>query len=135
MPTKGTPLVCFRMGAGDFADALDARSDGDSARGAAARDYLEWLFALADRDLEKIRWSDAEWNLLYDACNGMLWDADSIRLLWVQVNDAIHLNHLDEKWGVDTVPFLGKLRSLSPMRCLAVADKVRRYWLSAEDSQ
>lgn len=78
---------------------------------------------------------EEEWNLIFDACNGWLVDVDidinALReALFIQIEESIYLNKLNQKWKVDTEEFVQKLKSISLPECLAVLYKIEKFWES-----
>jgi hypothetical protein len=62
--------------------------------------------------------------LIVDTLNGTAFaDASSVAALWVEVEDAIELDHLDEKWHVVSL-----LQSLSYLESCALVDAAERWW-------
>jgi hypothetical protein len=85
-----------------------------------------YLATIADRlpDL-----TDSEWSLLRDAMNGTIHEpADMIRLFADGIEDAIRLDGLDVKWGVDGPALLHRLRALSFAEAVAVVEAVEGWW-------
>ncbi len=120
--------VCFRA-AGGLDGQLAARGE---VLGSVARRDLERAYAVLRAELDRLDLSEAEASLVCDACNGTLFDATNLRLLWAEVADAIRLDHLDAKWGVDGHALVERLRSLSPAQTWALVDAVERYWRAPE---
>lgn len=90
---------------------------------------------IADRYLEILRrtslpeFSEAEWNLLRDALNGVLHEpAANVRGVWMGVQDAIELDGLDAKWDVDGAALIKKLRDLSYTHEVALAEAIEEWW-------
>jgi len=106
---------------------------GEEGAHLAAREaLLRYHQVLAD-ELARVDLSEAEWNLLRDALNGTWIDETSYRHLWMEIADAIRLDRLDEKWGVDGPALVEKLRGLCPGACMAVAHAVERWWRGVRD--
>ena len=84
--------------------------------------------------LREIDLTEAEASLLCDANNGIgsfeLMDPDhSEWRFWpANVEDSIRLNHLDRKWEVDAGVLLGKVRAMTALQLMAVADAMERFW-------
>jgi len=91
---------------------------------------------VAKRDLERYyaligqqpQFSPGEACLLADAMNGVHEEPWSINVFWAGVQDAIDLEHLDEKWKVDGKELVARLRALSAGEKYAVVDAVERAW-------
>jgi hypothetical protein len=106
---------------------------GDLAGGGAAdliRRDLERYYQLLAREERALapRLSEAEWNLLRDALNGVMLDDASWRFLAEEVADAIADGDLAAKWGVDGPALVARLRALTPAQTLVVVDAVERFW-------
>jgi hypothetical protein len=122
--------VSFRDQA--LASQLAARSGERSLGLTAARD-LERYFALLRDTLPTVPLAENEAMLVCDALNGIIIDPHTYKLtyklIWAQVDDAIHIDRLDRKWDVDGQALVSKLRGLTAAQCLALADAVERFWL------
>lgn len=130
MSTPGNPRITFRAQP-ELMDQAEARAGTGivgSASEAARRD-LERYYLLIERELALLDLSGAEWNLLRDASNGVIWEAwSAATMLWANTEDAIRLYGLDEKWEVDGEALVRKLRNLSAGAVWAVIDAVERWW-------
>lgn len=109
----------------DIEAELDMR--GDNRSQIINRD-LERLYAIYRRALRETPLTVKEACLIVDALNGILIDAATAHLLWANIEDAIKLDGLTEKWGVDGKELIDKLRGLSAMPCMALADAAERFW-------
>lgn len=79
-----------------------------------------------------------ELDLIMDACNGYQISIDptmggpgpfaASRWLDLELEDAIRLNHLDSKWGVDAKAFLAKFHALSTHARFALLELIVRFW-------
>lgn len=82
-------------------------------------------------------------SLIVDALNGHGALADATghlpgpAMLYAEVADAIKLQGLDRKHGVDGRAFLQRARKWTPLQALAVADAAERFWAApeAEDTE
>jgi hypothetical protein len=104
---------------------------GELERGGAAdivRRDLARYYQLLREEERRLPLSEQEWNLLRDALNGVLFDAIAWRFLDHEIADAIRLNRLDAKWGVDGSALIETLRTLCPGQTLAAVDAVERWW-------
>ncbi len=118
------PRADFRLGPLEAA----VRARGDHPNTVVRRD-LERAYALLERELATMSFSEAEWLLLLDVTNGTLFEPASIPLLWAEVADALdHAPSLAAKWGVDGAGLVARLRALSPLRAWAVVDALERCW-------
>lgn len=76
-----------------------------------------------------------EASLILDVQNGTYVDDGPAFARWVigdslafQISDAISLDGLDQKWGVDGPALLEKVRGLGHAETLALLDWAARYW-------
>lgn len=89
---------------------------------------LERLYTLYRRAIREVSLTLAEAQLIIDALNGSLFDAQSAPMLWANIEDACNLDGLDDKWHVDGPALVGKLRGLNALQCMAIADAAERFW-------
>lgn len=108
----------------DLAREIDSRGP----RSEVIRRDLERLYRLYRYAVREVTLTPEEACLIADALNGTLMDADSASTLWAEVDDAIRMDGLDAKWGVDGQALVKKLRGLDRTACLAIADAVERFW-------
>lgn len=127
MSARSDTRVQFRNAA--VADALAERAEPSARSLTAARD-LERYYALLGAELSTLDLSEAEAGLVADALNGILLEPHTMRLLWANVADAIRLQGLDRKWGVDGEALVEKLRALTPGQIWALADAAERFWVA-----
>lgn len=92
---------------------------------------LERYYALLELSLKRVAFSEAEWDYLRDAMNGIIFSQELIpylpRALADSVKDA-SFDGLGEKWGVDVDALVEKILRLSPTEALAVVDAVECFW-------
>ena len=107
---------------------LDERGDNRSEQ--ISGDLSRYYRLLAEaRPALRERFSQAEISLILDACNGWMMDVASPSYIWMEVADAIRLNGLDQKWEVaNTVELVLRLRQLSTLESIALADAITRWW-------
>jgi hypothetical protein len=73
--------------------------------------------------------SEAETNLLRDSLNGVLHDsADSVRGVWMGIEDSINLDGLDKKWEIDGPALVEKLKTLRYDQDLALIEAIEQWW-------
>lgn len=124
-----------------FGPLLERLQERSRAAGApelsdvAHRD-AERYYALLAETLKTVTLTEAEAMLLCDALNGVLAAEPPAvaRLLWAQVEDAVRLDGLAEKWGVNGIALVGELKSYSFAQCLAVIDAAERWWKLPDQS-
>lgn len=86
------------------------------------------LYDLYDRALRRLDLTVEEACLIADALNGTIHDSRTALMFSFGVEDAIDLDGLDEKWGVDGKALMDKLSTLDEIGCMAVVDAAERYW-------
>lgn len=74
-----------------------------------------------------------EWCAIFDANNGtdIFQEAAELQAsgLWANVEDCFGL---DDKWQIDTVDLLRRMKSLSLAELLAVREAVTRFWMHCD---
>lgn len=108
------------------------RGRGTSGRAATVRHDLAWFYATLVADLRAAALTEPEALAILDAMNGWMWDIPGDTniqpALLLQIEDAIRLELLAEKWRLDGDAFLAKLAALSPGQCYAILDAGRAAW-------
>ena len=89
---------------------------------------LERLYTLYRLALREMKLTLPEAWFIVDMLNGTIMDANTAGLLWASAEDACALDGLDKKWQVDGKAFVEKLKALSPVQALALADAAERFW-------
>ncbi len=119
-------------------EQLETRRDRTDLVNAAERGWLinrmldRYLHLLSDRRNHlRPSFSNEELGLMVDACNGAIWYAHSIQHLPLEIADAIELDRLDEKWGVDGAGLVAKLKALDLLSLCALVDGIERFWSGA----
>ncbi len=117
----------FRLGEPEVA-ILEPRICASVDRSDAIRRILHRYAEVCRRELPAL--SVPEWKLCMDALNGtILWDrVESISWLVHEVEDALRINKLGEKHGVDGPALLAKLADTTYAQRLAIADTAERFW-------
>lgn len=123
MPKQSAPVQFRDKG---VEAQLEARAGERSSPGLIAQRDLQRYYWLLEASLPSL--SEAEWKLINDACDGVIYDTTSARLLWAGIDDAIRLDGLADKWQVDGPVLVNKLRNLSAAQVLAVIDQAERFW-------
>lgn len=135
--TETTNVIRFRAD-DSILKPLAARSgDNGSSLHLTARRDLERLYALLDKERRTIAglFTVPELSLILDSSNGTLWEAHTMNMLWVNVEDSIKLDRLDAKWKIDGESLVERLRSLSPGAIVALVDAVERFWNTDPDAR
>lgn len=112
----------------NLASYLEAREGPRSASINTLADRYMHILAGSRLDL-----SDAELSLIRDANNGTVFTPARTGLpgLAYNVEDAIKLDNLDRKWGVDGAALVAKLRACTRAELACLVEDVERYWSSA----
>lgn len=94
--------------------------------------HLEALYRLSLRAAaQRLALSAAEARAILDACNGLhLLDELLGQHLRAEVQDAIELNGLDEKWQIDGKALVRRLRELPQPLTAAVESWTADFWAS-----
>lgn len=130
MPEK--PIVSVRLFERDVEDIVARTYPGWNRSEVVRTDLARYraLVRSARARLAKERvFSGEEQALIIDALNGTMLE-EHVEVLAANVEDAMTLDGLDEKWGVQKSALMEKLRSLSPLELAAVADAVEMFWAS-----
>lgn len=131
----GSARVSFR--ASELQSGLEARigtSPDAESMGTAAKRDLGRYYHLVSEGLRQLELSEPEALLICDALNGYAaLEPRSAGYVWAEIDDAVELDGLDEKWGVEQPAVLvAKLRNASPCAQMAVLDAVERFWRESE---
>lgn len=116
--------------------------DAACALNGGGRNRSHRISQIADRYAEIMRrtalpdFTEAEWSLLQDACNGVLHEpAGMIRGgLALGVEDAIALDGLADKWSVDGAALLARLRDLAFAQEVRLIEDIERRWGEQADA-
>ena len=113
-------------------DALDLDRDaGESLSGRIALIVERYRQIVADHCPDLGR---NEWMACMDVMNGMftgMGDQTAVKYLWASVDDACKEEGLAEKWSIDGIALVNKLRALDTAGAIAVAEIGRRFWSRA----
>jgi len=96
------------------------------------RDLARYQHLLAEgRKTLREKFVPKELSALLDVLNGH-WFREPWTVTWIpaEVEDAIRLNALDEKWQLSGPALLHTLRGLTLLESMALADAVERWWSS-----
>ena len=121
-------VISFRVFPETLARAVDERTEPGMPDNLVVRRDIERYYAVLADELRRMEWGEPEASLIVDALNGVLADAHSYGLLWAGISDAIELEGLDRKWGVDGAALVARLRALTPGQAIAVTDAAERFW-------
>lgn len=67
--------------------------------------------------------------LIVDALNGSILEPTlAEQLLWAEIEDAIHLDRLDQKWTVNGDALIGRLKALDNAGAREVVEKAEQFW-------
>lgn len=109
---------------------VDTRAGADGAPAFVIRRDLERYYeALAwERQELRKRYTPAELSLIADACLTVIFDdTAAVRMLWAEVADAIRLEGLAEKWGVDGAALVKQLQEQPLTADAALVDAIERW--------
>lgn len=82
------------------------------------------------------RLTESEWMLIFDALNGVLHeDPASVNGVWIGIEDAIRLDHLDTKWTVDGDALVHKLERLGYAGNLAIVETAEQFWSGTQGAE
>lgn len=111
---------------------LDSRVDDSirwSSRSAVLEGIIERYRDITKRDLQSLQLTEAERNLICDALNGVwLHDSGSIAFIPAEIDDAVRLNGLGEKWMVDGRKLAERLGKATHGQLVAVVEMVEDFW-------
>lgn len=130
----GNPLVSFRADDAWRAPVRERQEDGEPEGSVIRRDLARYYEVLRQELARGLPFSAQEMALICDALNGYsiayLSDYDvHLRAWWINVEDAIQLNGLAEKWEVaEPATLVARCRNLSPGATAALLDAVARWW-------
>lgn len=113
-------------------EKIAAELDRRGPRSTIVNRDLGRLYDLYDRALRRIDLTVDEACLIADALNGTIHDNRTALMFSFGVEDAIDLDALDEKWGVDGVALIEKLSRLDELSCMAIVDAAERYWFGGK---
>ena len=121
-----TPLLSFRC-----PDEIVAQLEARGEKSGVNRDSLDRYFALLDigRAALRDRFTEGEIALILNASNGTRYQPWSIPHMGAGIEDAVHLDHLDEKWSVNGPALISKLRALTTAERFALVNAAERFWL------
>lgn len=100
----------------------------------AVETSLERYFGLLEIAYKEVKkeLSPNERNFLLDALGELNLDInkDLNRQLIVKAEEMMDYEHLDKKHKIDRESLINKLRSLPAHHCIAIADRVEKFWES-----
>lgn len=108
-------------------EIMDALAERGQRAPTVNRD-LGRLYTLYDRALRRLDLTVDEACLIVDALNVTIHDVRSGVRFWIDVQDAIELEGLAEKWNVDGKALIEKLTALDELSCMAIVDAAERFW-------
>lgn len=116
---------------GAIADTIDSRRRGKESRVARLEADLSAYHALLEAGLRRARrtLSPAEAALILDVFNGtppgQAWPADRLA---DRIEDAITLDGMADKWGVNGGDLVFRLRDIGDIAAVALADWAEGVW-------
>ena len=83
--------------------------------------------------------SQAEWDLMRDACNGWATTNEQPQTLaeglLQKVHCSIFYGQLAAKWNVNAADLLARLDCLKPVEAIAIIHAIEKFWLQNSDKQ
>lgn len=131
--------IQFRTG--QLASQIQVRAAEESSLSAdlVARRDLHRYYTMLANDLRTITLTKPEALLCCEALGAPMEDPDdtakSPASVLASIIDAMSLDKLDEKFGVDRETFLTKVMGWTAGQRYAVADAAERWWLLPDDEQ
>jgi len=108
---------------------LEERESNFADRSEVIRRCLRRYAEVCRRDLPQL--SVDEWRLVMDALNGCWMHDTPAHWAALEIADAISLNRLDTKWGVDGADLQRRLGALGHGGWVALVDAAERFWASS----
>lgn len=113
----------------DITGQINTRAEGNVS--GAINKSLSRYFALLQRGLAELRsqLSEQECALILDATNGSAFaDTITLNMLWADIEDAVTLDGLDQKWSVDGQVLVAKIKNAGMSGQTALIDASERWW-------
>ena len=106
---------------------------GEDSRAVELRD-LGRYYALLNYHLLETTWTESEAHLICEALKDYQFedDLERARTVWKQIHNAVHRDHLDQKWSINRERFHRKVQDLNELEAIALVDAVERYWVRAK---
>ena len=111
--------------------SLDARRRGGETRSSRLAADVTAYHTLLDEGLRRARLTlnQAEASVVLGVFNGtapgQVWTAERMSM---RINDAVALDGVADKWGVNGPALVGTLRVLGDLPCIALVDWAERVW-------
>lgn len=125
MEERGSQRIFFR--ASELGPDLEARLRGSLTHGLVTKRDLGRYYWLLKGELSSIGLTRDEACAVCDACNATAFDPEATRFIWAEIADA---EDTCDKWGVDQAALVQKLRALTRVQSLALADAIERFWVN-----
>ena len=106
---------------------------GEDSRLVELRD-LRRYYTLLNYHLLETNWTESEAHLICEALKDYQFedDPEQARTVWKQIHNAVHRDHLDQKWSINQEIFHRKVQDLNELEAIALVDAVERYWVRAK---
>lgn len=130
----GSPRVSFIAYPPPVRELIESVADGGPL-GGATQDLLQHMAWLLQRALRRTGFTEAEAWLLCDALSGIAWQPAVRPPLDLDISEAIALEGLAIKWGIDGKSLVEKLRALDDTAATAVMLAVKRWWSLPEEQR
>lgn len=114
----------------DVSREIEERTEHSRDKTRVVRHALSRYFTLLQhaRIGLRPRFTKNECAIVLDAMNGLAGDFVHQQMLAGNVADAIALEGLDKKWGIDKDELLGKLSALTYTETVAILDACEQWW-------
>lgn len=118
--------IQFRAGFELEAFLKERVEPGRSINQVVARDIERYYQAL-DLARAQVDLTQGEASLIVDALNGTFIDMNAMQFLAMEIEDSL-ADGLAEKWGVDGLALVQKLKTYSLLQKMAIVDSIERFW-------
>jgi len=111
--------------------------DREGDRSSIITQSLERYFVILTQARRSLRQklSNDEMAMILDVLNGTIFlDTRSLTLVYAEIDDSLP-DGLAEKWHVDGLALVEKLRSLSYTESVALVDAAERWWKTVSDGK
>lgn len=125
-------VITLRLTDETLLNEIDQRVTADDPnRSAVIREHLARYYDILRRGRATLRatLTNDEALCLVDLCNGTLFEAWSIHLLYANMEDSLEMGEgYDTKHNVDGQALLAKVKSLDISATSALVDTIERFW-------
>lgn len=112
--------IRFRVDSALFDKVQRRTSRGRGGYGITARRDLARYYTILEKNLPKFRQNEA--GLILEVLLQERVEVEYSHLLWAVIDDAIQARELDQRWNVDGLALVARIRALNPIEKLALID-------------